>query len=131
MYYGGEFIPRNFKKAFEYYQLAMNSDRKETYIRAWCNLGYCYYYGRDIPVDDEKAFNCFLRGMGVERDAAKALEFLTDAEFYTHEKIRRLDPFAATVLPKILGLLEEVRRKIGKQKSGNIHSRNGRQRGGS
>lgn len=190
MYYGGEFIPRDFKKAFKYYQLATNSDDDETYVRAWCNLGYCYYYGRDIPVDDEKAFNCYLRGailsdanclyklgdmyhfgrfvradenlasflyqqamdftcegdfcysdicwrvgecylhgIGVERDAAKALELLEDAEFYTHKKIEERDPFAATVLPKIQELLGEARREIGKQKSGNLHSRQGRQRG--
>lgn len=62
MYYCGEFIPRNFKKAIEYYKLATKSEDDDTKIRAWCNLGYCYYYGRDIPVDNEKAFNCFMRG---------------------------------------------------------------------
>ena len=62
MYYGGEFIPRNFRKAIEYYKLAAKSDDDDTKIRALCNLGYCYYYGRDIPIDNEKAFNCFMRG---------------------------------------------------------------------
>ena len=62
MYYCGEFIPRDFKKAKTYYEMATASDEEEIYIRAWCNLGYCYYYGRDIPVDDEKAFYCYLRG---------------------------------------------------------------------
>ena len=62
MYYGGEFIPRDFKKAFEYYTIATESDEISTKIRAFCNLGYCYYYGRDIPVDDEKAFNCYMHG---------------------------------------------------------------------
>jgi len=61
MYYGGEFIPRDFRKAIKYYELATESDDKETQLWAWTNLGYCHYYGRDIPVDDEKAFNCYMR----------------------------------------------------------------------
>ena len=61
MYYGGEFIPRNFRKAIKYYEMATQSDDDETQVWAWTNLGYCYYYGRDIPVDDEKAFNCYMR----------------------------------------------------------------------
>lgn len=68
MYYGGEFIPRDFRKAIRYYEKATQSDDKETQLRAWTNLGYCYYYGRDIPVDDEKAFNCYMRA-AVQRDA--------------------------------------------------------------
>ena len=68
MYYGGEFIPRDFRKAIKYYEQATQSDDDETQIRAWNNLGYCYYYGRDIPVDDEKAFNCYMRA-AVRRDA--------------------------------------------------------------
>ena len=68
MYYEGNFIPRNFRKAIKYYEKATQSDDEETQIRAWSNLGYCYYYGRDIPVDDEKAFNCYMRA-AVQRDA--------------------------------------------------------------
>ena len=68
MYYGGEFIPRDFRKAIKYYEQATESDDYETQIRAWNNLGYCYYYGRDIPVDDEKAFNCYMRA-AVQHDA--------------------------------------------------------------
>lgn len=68
MYYGGEFIPRDFKKAIKYYEQATESDDKETQLRAWTNLGYCYYYGRDIPVDDEKAFNCYMRA-AIRHDA--------------------------------------------------------------
>ena len=68
MYYEGNFIPRDFRKAIKYYEQATESDDKETQLRAWTNLGYCYYYGRDIPVDDEKAFNCYMRA-AVQRDA--------------------------------------------------------------
>ena len=68
MYYEGNFIPRDFRKAIKYYEQATVSDDDETQIRAWNNLGYCYYYGRDIPVDDEKAFNCYMRA-AVQRDA--------------------------------------------------------------
>ena len=68
MYYAGEFIPQDFKKAMRYYEMATESDDGYTQIRAWCNLGYCYYYGRDIPVDDEKAFNCYMHA-AIMRDA--------------------------------------------------------------
>ena len=68
MYYEGNFIPRDFRKAIHYYEQATESDDKETQLRAWSNLGYCHYYGRDIPVDDERAFNCYMRA-AVQRDA--------------------------------------------------------------
>jgi len=68
MYYEGEFIPRNFRKAIRYYEQATESDEEETQLHAWTNLGYCYYYGRDIPVDNEKAFNCYMRA-AVQRNA--------------------------------------------------------------
>ena len=68
MYYGGEFIPRDYRKALKYYEMATQSDDDETQLWAWTNLGYCYYYGRDIPVDDEKAFNCYMRA-AVQRNA--------------------------------------------------------------
>ena len=68
MYYEGNFIPCDYRKAIQYYEQAAESDDEETQIRAWNNLGYCYYYGRDIPVDDEKAFNCYMRA-AVQRDA--------------------------------------------------------------
>ena len=60
MYYGGEFVPHDFKKAKELYERATQSEDYETQVRAWCNLGYCYYYGRDMDVDNEKAFNCYM-----------------------------------------------------------------------
>ena len=68
MYYSGEFISRDFKKAILYYEKATESDDDDTALRAWSNLGYCYYYGRDIPVDDEKAFNCYMRA-AIQHDA--------------------------------------------------------------
>lgn len=68
MYYGGEFIPRDFRKAIKYYEQATESDDEKTQEWAWNNLGYCYYYGRDIPVDDEKAFNCYMRA-AIQRNA--------------------------------------------------------------
>lgn len=68
MYYCGDFIPRDYLKAIKYYKMATQSDDDETQEWAWTNLGYCYYYGRDIPVDDEKAFNCYMRA-AVQRNA--------------------------------------------------------------
>lgn len=68
MYYEGEFIPRDFRKAIKYYEQATESDDEKTQELAWTYLGYCYYYGRDIPVDDEKAFNCYMRA-AIQRNA--------------------------------------------------------------
>lgn len=69
MYYGGVYIKRDFKKAVELYKLASDSTDESIAARAICNLGYCYYYGRDIPVDYEKAFHCFMRGSILYNDA--------------------------------------------------------------
>ncbi|MBQ3725850.1 MAG: sel1 repeat family protein [Selenomonadaceae bacterium] len=80
MYYGGEFIPRDFRKAVRYYKKATRSDDLETWLWAWTNLGYCYYYGRDIPVDDEKAFNCYMRA--ALRGGANALYKIGDMYRY-------------------------------------------------
>lgn len=62
LYYQGNLVARNYKKAIELYEMASNSDDSEIASIAITNLGYCYYYGRDIPVDYEKAFSCYLKG---------------------------------------------------------------------
>ena len=49
---------QDFTKAIHYYEMAAKNGSE----LARENLGYCYYYGRDIPVDYEKAFQCFLEG---------------------------------------------------------------------
>lgn len=173
MYYEGVFVTRDYKKAIHYYELATESDDFETQIRAWTNLGYCYYYGRDIPVDDEKAYNCYmcaavqrdanalykigdmyrygryvkkdekmalkfyeqaleevypndpaysdivkrigefsLYGIGMEKDAFRALELLSEAEIKTYKKIRERDPFAVSLLPKIQRMLNEAKFQV-------------------
>lgn len=68
MYYSGVFIERNFKKAVELYNFAAESDDADIVVRALCNLGYCYYYGRDVSVDYGKAFNYFLQGSIIYND---------------------------------------------------------------
>ena len=136
MYYGGEHIQRDYKKAIELYERATQSDDYGTKVRAWCNLGYCYYYGRDIPVDDEKAFNCYMHavlyrdatppyadickrigecalyGIGREKDALLAVRMLARAETATYEKISEQDPFAASLLPKIQKMLGEAKTQV-------------------
>ena len=57
MYYVGEYVRQDYQKAIALYEKATASDVYETQVRAWCNLGYCYYYGRDIPVDNENRFH--------------------------------------------------------------------------
>ena len=156
-----------------YYEQATQSDDEDIQIRAWSNLGYCYYYGRDIPVDDEKAFNCYMRaavqrdanalykigdmyrygryvakdeqmavlfykqalsetyknhimypdiakrigecalyGIGMEKNIYRALNLLTKAEITTYTKIKKRDPLAASLLPKIKQLLNEARLQV-------------------
>ena len=58
-YYGGDRgFEQSFEKAVYYYNMAAeNGDRQ-----AQENLGYCYYYGRDMEVDYEKAFHYFALG---------------------------------------------------------------------
>lgn len=57
-YDGGRGFGQDFAKAFEYYEMAAaNGDRQ-----AQENLGYCYYYGRNVAVNYEKAFHYFALG---------------------------------------------------------------------
>ena len=58
-YYGGNRgFEQNFSKAVYYYNLAAENGSRQ----AQENLGYCYYYGRNVPVDYEKAFHYFAFG---------------------------------------------------------------------
>lgn len=61
LYYNGVFVKRNFRKAIDLYTIASESDETDIASIACSNLGYCYYYGRDIEVDYEKAFKYFFR----------------------------------------------------------------------
>ncbi len=58
-YYDGSrgFI-QDFTKAVDCYKLAAEKGSRQ----AQENLGYCYYYGRNMPVDYEKAFHYFALG---------------------------------------------------------------------
>ena len=55
MYYSGLGVKQNYKEAAKWYQMA--ADELEPY--GLCNLGYCYSYGRDMPVDHARAYECF------------------------------------------------------------------------
>jgi len=57
-YDGNRGFEQSFPKAVELYKMAAeNGDRQ-----AQENLGYCYYYGRDMEPDYEKAFQYFAMG---------------------------------------------------------------------
>lgn len=56
-YYGGGLVKRDFARALHYYELSA----AKGCVQAISNLGYCHYYGRSIPVDYRKAFECFLK----------------------------------------------------------------------
>ncbi|MBP5256041.1 MAG: sel1 repeat family protein [Clostridia bacterium] len=57
-YEGTRGFGQDFSAAVRYYQMAVENGSRQGLE----NLGYCYYYGRDIPVDYEKAFFCFAPG---------------------------------------------------------------------
>ena len=57
-YDGSRGFEQDFTKAVECYALAAEKGSRQ----AQENLGYCYYYGRNIPVDYEKAFHYFALG---------------------------------------------------------------------
>ena len=54
-YEGTRFFRQNFKEAVKWY-LKTGDQLDHTGL---CYLGYCYFYGRGIPIDMEQAFNCF------------------------------------------------------------------------
>ena len=58
-YYSGDRgFEQNFEKAVNLYKMAAENGNRQ----AQENLGYCYYYGRDMDVDYEKAFHYFALG---------------------------------------------------------------------
>lgn len=57
-YDGSRGFEQSYAKAVYYYKLAAENGNRQ----AQENLGYCYYYGRDVQVDYEKAFHCFALG---------------------------------------------------------------------
>ncbi len=57
-YDGSRGFEQDYAKAAKYYKLAAANGSRQ----AQENLGYCYYYGRNMPVDYEKAFHCFALG---------------------------------------------------------------------
>ena len=100
LYYNGVFVPQDFKKAIELYTIAAESDETDIASIASSNLGYCYYYGRDVEVNYERAFKYFfksavfyndpvalyklgdmyLNGLFVEQDNKMAYKLYLEAE---------------------------------------------------
>lgn len=63
MYYSGDLIPRDYRRAFQYYKIAAEQNEEPQIAAiAYANMGYCYMYGRDVPVDEAKAYECFQKG---------------------------------------------------------------------
>ena len=57
-YDGARGFEQSFEKSIQYYTMAAENGSRQ----AQENLGYCYYYGRNMPVDYEKAFHYFALG---------------------------------------------------------------------
>lgn len=55
LYYNGLFIEQDFNKAAHYYEKAAEMGNEMGY----CNLAYCYYYGRHCPKDYAQAYKYF------------------------------------------------------------------------
>lgn len=64
-YYNGQFVERDYNKAFVLYKMAADAGE----IRAICNCGYCFYYGRHQEVDYAEAFKFFSLGALLFNDA--------------------------------------------------------------
>lgn len=65
MYYSGEIVEQDYKKAVELYEKAVELGEAQ----AMCNLGYCYYYGRCVDRDYEKAYKLFSEAVFVDNNA--------------------------------------------------------------
>ena len=63
IYYEGALLPQDYDRARSLFECALESDPDHT--EALDYLGYCHYYGRNIPVDDEKALACFQKSAGL------------------------------------------------------------------
>ncbi len=57
-YDGSRGFDQDFSKSLNYYKMAADNGSRS----AQQNLGYCYYYGRSIPVDYEMAYHYFSLG---------------------------------------------------------------------
>lgn len=57
-YDGGRGFEQDFSKAVAYYEMAAEHGDRQ----AQENLGYCYFYGRNMPINYEKAFHYFALG---------------------------------------------------------------------
>ena len=76
MYYTGLGVDQNYKEAAKWYEKA--ADEMEPY--GLCSLGYCYSYGRDMPVNYERAYECF--SLSAYLGNANAMYKLGDMFFY-------------------------------------------------
>lgn len=132
-YYYGRDIPVDDEKAFNcYMRAAVRRDANALY-----KIGDMYRYGRYVAKDEQMAVlfyeqalsetyenhimypdiakrigECALYGIGMTKDIYRALNLLTQAELKTLKKIKKRDPFAASLLPKIQQLLREARAQV-------------------
>ena len=109
LYYNGVIVQRNFAKAVQLYEMASVSDDANVAARAICNLGYCYYYGRSIAVDKQKAFEHFMKGVLLFNDP-NCLYKLGDMYRYG-ECVEKDEKMAYTLYKKALSVhlyFEEV-----------------------
>jgi hypothetical protein len=76
MYYSGIGVEQNYKEAASWYEKA--ADELEPH--GLCNLGYCYSYGRDMPVDHARAYEYF--SLSAYLGNANAMYKIGDMFFY-------------------------------------------------
>ena len=137
-YYYYDFAGKqDYKKAFNcFLQGALRYSNANAYYK----LGDMYRYGYYVDQDDKmafelymKAFNCeddgnlfkadvayrlgdcFLNGIGCQKDLYAALTLLQISERQFYEKLRRRDPTAKEPFSKMSALLEETKRQIAEE----------------
>lgn len=103
LYIYGKGVERDFNKAFNYFQLGLNSDKNHSGCLYYS--GVCYLTGKGTAVNREKAvslftkastqgnaraklmlYYCLINGCGTNKDESKAIKYLRDAVKQRHPK---------------------------------------------
>ncbi len=100
MYRYGHFVDQDDKMAFELYMKAFNCEDDGNFFKA----DVAYRLG-----------DCFLNGIGCQKDLFAALTVLEISERHFYEKIKRRDREASEKFPKMMALLDETKRQIAKE----------------
>lgn len=132
-YYYGRSVPVDLSRAFSYYLKGALYYEDPVCLY---KLGDMYRYGDFVERDEafavglywkasynceeegtrgdlcRKLGECYLEGIGVERDVTRAIKLLSEASGCTYQKLARKDPFAGELIRKIDQLLERAKAEL-------------------